>query len=603
MYKSVEPLYDSDRLIEKRFSKINLLDISLKNYIKYENSASENIDSKKDIIFELSKKLKDIKIITKHNINIVIDKLIDINSLQEIIVDEISLCNMKKYIELKPKDAIKKWNILLDKDRNLENRINAFEDVTIEDKKEFTKSYGSDFYVELDSISLILAAFYFGEYPMYRDRYFKKFVEIMNIELDQKSFGSTYREYLLLVNVIIDKLKKLHRLDNVDVFIVEDIIYTFVNDEKLREDSITEYLNELALEFDFYKHKSIDKSHNKDLTLEYKSDYKICSSTDRLEPIDFKKPLEFDCLYFEKSEILKTQISSALISGKSIILTGPPGTGKSKLAKEIARSLKADFKMVTALSSWTSYDTIGGYKPCDDGSLYFEEGIFLSCLKDRLGDNKNQWLVIDEINRADIDKAFGSFFSTISGDDVTLGLKDKNGRDIEIILEGNLTQNRKSNRVVSNEYVVPKDFRIIGTMNTMDKSSLYDMSYAFMRRFAFIPVSIPIVIDCSTVKEYTNIWDITIEDAECENISKLWNKINEYRKVGPALVEDIVKFIISGGDYTSSIIIYILPQLEGLFDDTINSFTDSIGNLSFIEDKQRLKVSIEDFFNLDLSEQ
>lgn len=126
--------------------------------------------------------------------------------------------------------------------------------------------------------------------------------------------------------------------------------------------------------------------------------------------LDFSQPLNFDNLYFSNSEVLKFQISIALKSGKSIILIGPPGTGKSKLAKKIAESYKVDSKMVTAMSDWSSYDTIGGYKPNVDGSLYFEEGIFLSSFKSKDGRNKNKWLIIDEINRADIDKSFGPFF-------------------------------------------------------------------------------------------------------------------------------------------------------------------------------------------------
>jgi hypothetical protein len=38
---------------------------------------------------------------------------------------------------------------------------------------------------------------------------------------------------------------------------------------------------------------------------------------------------------------------------------------------------------------------------------------------------------------------------------------------------------------------VPASWRIIGTMNAVDKNLLFDMSYALMRRFAFIEVSPP----------------------------------------------------------------------------------------------------------------
>lgn len=315
---------------------------------------------------------------------------------------------------------------------------------------------------------------------------------------------------------------------------------------------------------------------------------------------DFSIPLNFGNLYFSDEKFLKSQISIALKSGKSIILIGPPGTGKSKIAKSIAESYGADAKMVTAMSDWSSYDTIGGYKPKDDGSLYFEEGMFLSSFKSKEKQNINKWLLIDEINRADIDKAFGPFFSALSGDDVELGFKDDEGRNIELLLEENLASTLDSLELGENQYIIPKDWRIIGTMNTFDKTSLYEMSYAFMRRFAFIPVAIPKDIDKYMVEKFFKLWDIDIDLTECGQIAELWKVINRYRKVGPAIVEDIGNYVSEGGDYTSAIVIYILPQLEGLFVDEISLFVEDLKTLDFINDGERLVDSIEDFFNISL---
>jgi hypothetical protein len=41
------------------------------------------------------------------------------------------------------------------------------------------------------------------------------------------------------------------------------------------------------------------------------------------------------------------------------------------------------------------------------------------------------------------------------------------------------------------ELLVPKRFRIIGTMNSYDKNFLFRLSYALMRRFALIPIDPP----------------------------------------------------------------------------------------------------------------
>lgn len=317
--------------------------------------------------------------------------------------------------------------------------------------------------------------------------------------------------------------------------------------------------------------------------------------------IDFNAPLDFQDLYFSNPQKLKSQISIALKSGKSIILIGPPGTGKSKIAKKIAESYEVDSKMVTAMSDWSSYDTIGGYKPDESGSLYFEEGIFLSSFKSRDGLNRNQWLIIDEINRADIDKAFGPFFSVLSGDDVELGLKDDKRRNIEIIMEENIEGGMEGLEAESNQYIIPRDWRIIGTMNTFDKTSLYEMSYAFMRRFAFIPVAIPKGIDETLVKDFFDLWKIDLDGIVCGQVARLWRVINKYRKLGPAIIEDIGNYIQQGGDFTSALVIYILPQLEGLFEEQIDAFVGELRGLEFIEDQEDLIESVEDLFNISLA--
>lgn len=71
---------------------------------------------------------------------------------------------------------------------------------------------------------------------------------------------------------------------------------------------------------------------------------------------------------------------------------------------------------------------------------------------------------------------------------MTLSFKSKSGENIVIRPE---EDDEEEVEIQEHGYVIPKDFRIIGTMNTYDKTSLYEMSYAFMRRFAFIPVGVP----------------------------------------------------------------------------------------------------------------
>lgn len=299
-------------------------------------------------------------------------------------------------------------------------------------------------------------------------------------------------------------------------------------------------------------------------------------------------------LVFENEDILQSQIQTALKTGKHIIFTGPPGTGKSKLAVEITKQIGVSNKLVTATSNWTTYDTIGGYKPNKDGELFFDPGLFLQCFKNKERANINDWLIIDEINRADIDKAFGPLFSVLTGDEVTLPYEAGDGTQIVLKPEGKV-----NGEIQPNEYVVPNDWRIIGTMNTVDKSSLFEMSYAFMRRFAFIPVGVPKSITLPLVEQYLEAWSIQ-EYMHAETLKTLWEIINQYRKFGPAILRDIAKYTAeSEDDFTSAIILYVLPQFEGLSDYKINDFVRQLSEkLGDVIAADLLKDFIEDFFQI-----
>jgi len=324
---------------------------------------------------------------------------------------------------------------------------------------------------------------------------------------------------------------------------------------------------------------------------------KLIESNIGVKKINFDRKLSINELYFpeEEKRNLINRITSNLKNNKHIILTGPPGTGKSKLAKEIVNQYVEDnYKMVTARSDWSTFDTIGGYRPSKNGELNFDSGVFLECFKTN---NKpdNKWLIIDEINRADIDKAFGSLFSALTGDAVSLSFKNKNDKNIKIIPQNGGIINNEDNL-----YTIPDDWRIIATMNTYDKTSLYEMSYAFMRRFAFVPVSIPSEIDKELVREYIKCWNFD-NQKYIKNVSELWNSINKIRKIGPAIVEDIYKYLLDNkDDYSSVIISYVLPQFEGVRQDTIKSFIEDLKTLDFINDNEvkQVKKFANDYFRL-----
>jgi dynein-related subfamily AAA family protein len=164
---------------------------------------------------------------------------------------------------------------------------------------------------------------------------------------------------------------------------------------------------------------------------------------------------------------------------KGIVFYGPPGTGKTFIAQQIGKRLQPDpeRRMLVQLHPSYGYEEFfEGYRPASESSVDGEpsvgrQGVHLKKLDGPLkillskidGTADLGLLVLDEMNRANLPRVFGELYFLLEY------------RDRSVRLMYSPEQN----------FSMPEGFRIIGTMNTADRSvALLDQ--ALRRRFHFI---------------------------------------------------------------------------------------------------------------------
>ncbi|MEO1430611.1 MAG: AAA family ATPase [Cyanobacteria bacterium J06633_8] len=153
---------------------------------------------------------------------------------------------------------------------------------------------------------------------------------------------------------------------------------------------------------------------------------------------------------------------------KQAIIYGSPGTGKTFIAEKIAKLLISGSdgfsELVQFHPAYTYEDFIQGIRPQSEGEKLtypLIPGCFIKFCHQAETREGICTFIIDEINRANIPQVFG---------------------ELMYLLE---YRDKKIPLAAGNTFRIPENVRIIGTMNTADRS-ISQFDYALRRRFSFI---------------------------------------------------------------------------------------------------------------------